>query len=249
MVFCKAIRLGLCLTMSAAATCASAALCGILPEGRARLAVDQREMNVDAATRLDPCQGKLRLIEGKAVLTFARRPNQNTYRSLKPKEVVDLDALGVEGAVSVPLDRIVAFFKSGRQIEAVTAMSRAGERLTGFPYDDIWLPKQPMRWRLLEWRDKKIKDFLLHPRGKPEQVLLHVAEQADGITVPLSTLTEGADYTWVAVLSDGEQYIGKFHTLGREQAQRIEQQLDEVERDDSLGELSRRTLIAIVFDQ
>lgn len=239
-----------CFLLLGASAPAWAGPCGLLPEGKARVVIDRREMNIDSATRLDPCQGKLRLTEGKAVLTFVRRANQNEYRTLKLKEVVDLDALAGEGTVSVPLDRIIAFFRSGRQIEAVTAMSRAGERITGFPYDDILAPRQAMQLRLLEWHDRlKVRDFVLHPRGEPERVMLHVGDETDAIDLPAGLLAEGRDYTWVAVLSDGEQYIGKFRTLSREQAQRVEQQLAQIDGDDSLGEITRRTLRALLLDQ
>jgi hypothetical protein len=229
---------------------AAAGPCGVLPEGRARLDTGGRELSIDSPVRI-PCSGTIRLTQGTAVLTYARRSNVNEYRPLKLGETVDLSSIANESAASVSLDRILAFFQGDRRIEAVAAMSRAGERITGFPYDDVLLPQSDMQLRMLELQGKglRVREFLLHPRGMPNQVLLRVDQETDAIVVPASVLAEGKEYGWLAKLSDGQEFSGKFRTLTRDEARRVESRLDEITRDPALSDSMRRTLTALTLDQ
>jgi hypothetical protein len=101
----------------------------------------------------------------------------------------------------------------------------------------------------LQGKGVRVREFLLHPRGMPDQVLLRVDQETDAIVVPASVLAEGKEYSWLAKLSDGQEFSGKFRTLTRDEARRVESRLDEIARDPALSDSMRRTLTALTLDQ
>lgn len=235
-----------------AAAPACAGVCGILPDGPAQVELAGKVHELKAPLRPEKCEGSLRLLKGRAVLAFARADNVNDYRALKPGETIDLGrVVGGEGAISVALNRIGEFFDGGRRIEAIAGMSRGNARLAGFPDGDVLLPAGGMVLRPLAAADRgvRIRSFSVHPRGRPDEVIVRLETESAQVSIPAGALKEGQDYSWRVVLSDDRPFQGGFRTLRREDAARLEQRLEALERDPGVGEGARPALRAMILDQ
>lgn len=216
--------------------------CVMMANGEARILAQGQEKTLPV--RLADCGGA-KVLAGTVSACFLNEKQQRTCRTLGEGETFDAKAFGASAAAGTGAFRatLTSLFRGDPQ--ARIGQTRTDPPYRGFPYKNVLLPEGDMVIRLQTQKTIKVKTFTLNAIGSTATTL--VVTPGDGrLIIPVSALSRGMDYSWVAS-GDGVKFSGLFRMASVDEAARMTKAAAALATDTSLDGISRRVLLAEIY--